>query len=238
MRGVPGIACLAAVLVCTPAAHAKWAGGMILLPCKSASVDGTPLSGGTLHAGQEVSTGDVEARVFMRGAAGRALVVLGPRTTLTLAGSPTDGVEITLESGAVRVVMKSSGKGPAVKVLHGGEQVELADPGGVVSVSEKGGASVNALGSDEARALFPQGAPAAAAALPPPAAGLPLVGVTAGADGGDDGQEIGGGAEVEGESQCLDSTSSGPEGADPTTDGTDPTEIDRTHTRVRIMITW
>ena len=238
MRAAAGIASLAAVLLLTPVADAKWAGGTILLPCKGVTVDGVPVAGGALEPGQEVATGDHEARVFVRGAAGRALVVLGPHASAGLSGSPTDGVKVALESGALRVVMSSSGKSPVVRVLHAGKGVKLQDPGGVVSLAGKGGAVVHALGSDEALELFPPGVPAAAAALPAPVTGLPLVGVDAGTDGGDGGQEMGGGAEVEGESQCLDSTSSGPEGADPTTDGTDPTEIDRTHTRVRIVVTW
>jgi hypothetical protein len=97
---------------------------------------------------------------------------------------------------------------------------------------------VHALGSDTALELFPQGAGAAASSLAIPSTGLPVVGTTSKTGEGDEGQEMEGGAEVEGESQCLDSTSAGPEGADPTTDGTDPTEIDRTHTRVRIIVTW
>ncbi|MBW2262449.1 MAG: hypothetical protein JRG91_10790 [Deltaproteobacteria bacterium] len=238
MRDAVFGACLAVALVCAPAAQARWAGGMILLPCKGASVDGAPASGGVLAAGQTVASGDHEARVFMRGAAGRALVVLAPRTSMTLAGSPTDGVDLALESGAVRVVMKSSGKSPVVSVLHGAERLELGEAGGVAEVTQKGGALVHALGSAEALGLFAQGASAAASSLPMPPSGLPLVSAGAKTGGGDGGQEIGGGAEVEGESQCLDSTSTGPEGADPTTDGTDPTEIDRTHTRVRIIVTW
>jgi hypothetical protein len=133
--------------------------------------------------------------------------------------------------------MKSSGKTPVVTVRHVGKPVDLPEAGGVVAADEDG-ARVHALGSAEALSLFSQGAPAAAAALPAPATGLPLIGGDANAEGGEEGQEMSGGAEVEGESQCLDSSGSGPEGADPTTDGTDPTEIDRTHTRVRIIVTW
>jgi len=238
MRSAAGIACLVAALVLATAAHAKWAGGMILLPCKGVTVDGATSPGGTLVAGQEVTTGAHEARLYVRGAAGRALVVLAPHASVTLGGGPTDGVQVHLLSGAVRVVMKSSGKTPVVTVRHVGSPVELPEAGGVVVVEGEGGAAVHDLGSDEALSLFPQGAPAAAAALPAPATGLPLIGGGSGAQGGEEGQEMGGDTEVEGESQCLDSSGSGPEGADPTTDGTDPTEIDRTHTRVRIIVTW
>jgi hypothetical protein len=219
-------------------ADAKWAGGIILLPSLDASVDGEYLASGPLVGDEVVQTGDGEARIYVRGPAGQALVVMAPATMITLSGSLAAGFTLDLEAGAIRLVIKGSEDSLPVIVRASGKTVDMVAPGGVVVVDGATGTSVLALGSAEALALFPQDAASQAKGLGMPPTGLPLVGAVQGSVNGDGASLSGGSAEVEGESKCIDAASAGPEGTNPSTDGTDPTQIDRTRTRVHVKVQW
>lgn len=241
MRRTPSFALAASMctLLAVPlASQAKWAGGIILLPGKQVSVDGQSATQGTLKGGSSIKTHQHEARVYVRGASGQALAVLAAQTTVSIAGSASEGFEMTLESGAVRVVRKPSPGARPLEVVFKGKTVDLDDAGGIVLVQEGGSVTVLALDSAESSKLFPQGAPAAARGLGLPATGLPLVEGQEEEEGAGGTQSVGDATEIEGESKCLDSSSTGPEATDPTTDGTDGTEIDRTRTRARILVSW
>jgi hypothetical protein len=234
-RGRTRLALVLAVLSIAPAqAHAKWSGGIILLPAVDVAVDGQPLAGGVLDGDESVETGEREARIYVRGPRGQALVVLAPGTSVALSGSLAKGFVLDIARGAVRLVIRPAGNGRPVSV----EGVEIEPPGGVV-LAGTGDGEVQLLTLDDPQALelFPPDAPAAAASLGMPATGLPLVGQVSGEGSGGEGAGFAGGAEVEGESMCIDSAT-GPEGSDPTTDGVDPTEIDRTKTRVILRVRW
>ncbi len=222
----------------SPAADAKWAGGIILLPSQDARVDGTPLAFGPLLGDEKIDSGKSQARIFVLGPAGQALLVMAPATSVTLSGSLSAGLTVDLTAGAVRLVAKDSQGTSPVSLRVSGKALDVAAPGAVVVVDATAGTTVLALGSPDALALFPQDAPSQAKGLGMPATGLPLVGAVKGADEQGGISLSGGDAQVEGESMCIDAAGTGPEGTDPNTDGTDPTQIDRTKTRVHVKVQW
>lgn len=217
-------------------ASGKWAGGIILLPSVDVTVDGISTSHGPLQSGQEIASGKKQARIFAMGPSGKALMVLAESTKASLEGTASKGWVMNLNRGAVRVVRKS-GAGTPVQIQASLKPVTLPKEGGIVVLRDDG-AEVHPLGSTEDMQMFPADAPHAASQMGLPSPGLPLIEVSTSKDGGGPEGGLGGGTEVEGESKCIDSASTGPEGTDPTNDGNTGVEIDRTKTGIDLKVTW
>jgi len=236
-RAPVAMAVFAWMLASAPAPAAGWAGGLMLISGLPVTVDADERTGGPLTGSEKIETGSSEARLYARGAAGQGLAVLAPGTSVKLSGSATSGYGLDVSGGAVRIVLDSPGETPILSVEAQGKDVDLPGGGGVVVLRPGSPAEVHPLGSPDALALFPEGADAAARSLGLPDQALPLVEEESG--GGEDGESgsSSGGAEVEGESKCMDSAT-GPEGTDPTVDGSVDTQIDRTMTRVKVKLSW